>query len=43
MVEWKFNMLLARNPKLVRIFEGSTYPLIKKSNYIKNNKDDNKQ
>ena len=35
MIDWKFITLLARNPKLVRIFESGTYPLIKKYNYIK--------
>ena len=35
MIEWKFNILLAITPKLVRIFENSTHPLIRKYNRIK--------
>ena len=30
MIEWKFNLLLAKNPNLARIFENSTHPLIRK-------------
>ena len=30
MIEWKFNKLIAKNPKLVRIIENSTHALIKK-------------
>ena len=38
MIEWKFNTLLAKNPKLVTIFESSTHPLI--GNYNRINEDD---
>ena len=34
MIEWKLNILLAKNPKLVRIIENSTHALIKKYNRI---------
>ena len=30
MVEWKPNLLLAENPELVRMFENSNHPLIRK-------------
>ena len=39
MIEWKFNLLLAKNPKLVRLFENSTHPLIRKYNRINYNDD----
>ena len=38
MLEWKLNAILAKIPKLVRIFENSTRPLIRK--YNRNNEDD---
>ena len=38
MMEWKFNILLAKNPKLLRIFENSTHPLKRK--YNRTNEDD---
>ena len=34
MIEGKFNLLLAKNPNLVRIFENSTHPLIRNQNRI---------
>ena len=34
MIEWRFNILLSRNPKIVRIFKNSAHPLIRKYNHI---------
>ena len=39
MIEWKFNLLLAKNPNLVKIFKNGNHPLIRKYQYI--NEDDN--
>ena len=30
MIEWKFNLLFAKNPNLAKLFDNSTYPLIRK-------------
>ena len=38
LIEWNSIILLAKNPKLVRIFENSTHTLIRKYNL--NNEDD---
>ena len=43
MIEWKFNMIIAKNPELMRVFENSNHPLTKKYNYIENNEDGNEQ
>ena len=43
MIEWRFNLLLYRNPELVQIFENSTHPLIRKYNYINNDEHDDEQ
>ena len=43
MIEWRFNILLSRNPKLVRIFENSAHPLIRKCNHINNDERDDEQ
>ena len=40
MIEWKFNLLLAENPNLARIFENSTHPLIRKYGRINYNDDE---
>ena len=43
MIEWRFNILLCRNPELVRIFKNSTHPLIRKYNCINNDEHDDEQ
>ena len=43
MIEWKFNILLSRNPELAQIFENSTHPLIRKYNHINNDEHDDEQ
>ena len=35
MLKWKLNALLAKNPKLIKIFGNSSHPLIRKYQYIK--------
>ena len=43
MIEWRFNILLSRNPELVQIFENSTHPLIRKNKCINNDENDDEQ
>ena len=40
MFEWKLNVILAKNPLLIKIFENTSHPLIRKYQYI--NEDDGK-
>ena len=35
MMEWKLNILLAKNPELVKILENISHPLIRKYHHIK--------
>ena len=43
MIEGRFNIILSRNPELVRFFENSAHPLIRKNNYINNDEHDDEQ
>ena len=43
MIEWKFNIILFRNPKLVQIFENSTHLLIRKYKHKNNDEHDDEQ
>ena len=43
MIQWRFIIILSRNPKLVRIFKNSAHPLIRKYNHINNDEDDDEQ
>ena len=34
MFEWKLNAILAKNPKLIRVFQNTSHPLIRKYQHI---------
>ena len=40
MSEWKLNLILAKNPELLPMFENSFHPLIRKYRHINEDDDD---
>ena len=43
MTDWRFNLLMSRNPELAQIFGNSTHPLIRKNKCINNDEHDDEQ
>ena len=42
-IEWRFIILLSRNPEIAQIFENSTHPLIRKYNRVNNDEHNDEQ
>ena len=41
MLEWKLNVILAKNPKLLKILDNTSHPLIRKYQYNNENDEEN--